>query len=79
MSEEQAETLARPWEGSLTQGELRYQGSRLFLYGRTLRLILWIAARQRHLNLVAPDCGQIWITWKGEAEDSISGDIRTPL
>lgn len=79
MSEDETETLSRPWEGSLGTGELRYQGLRLFLCGRTLRLLLWIAARQHRLNVIAPDCGQIWVTWKGEGEDSISGDIRTPL
>lgn len=81
MSEEQTETetLLRLSEGPLETAELRYHGTRVLLSGRSLRLILWIAARQRRLNATAPESGQIWLTWKGEGERSITGDIRTTL
>lgn len=79
MSEEQAETLSRLSDEPLGTGELRYHGVRLVLSRRALRLILWIAARQHRLNVTAPENGQIWLTWKGEGERSISGDIRTTL
>lgn len=37
------------------QGELRCGGMRLPLQGRTLRLILWMAAHQRDGSRVRPD------------------------
>jgi hypothetical protein len=79
MSEERPETLSRHSEEQLGSAELRYRDMRLLLSGRTLRLVLWIAARQSRLNGTAPECGQLWLTWKGEGERSITGDIRTTL
>ena len=60
-------------------GELRYCGRRLTLRGRVLRLILWLAARQRNINEIAPDAGQMWITGKGNGLHSMNGDIKTRL
>ena len=61
------------------QGELRCGGLRIALHGRTLRLILWMAAHQARINETAPERGQIWLTWKGSGPHAIDGDIRTPL
>ena len=79
MSEEQTETLTRLLEGPTGTGELRYRGLRVHLSGRALRLILWIAARQTRLNETAPESGQLWLSWKGDGQRSIDGDIRTRL
>ncbi len=61
------------------QGELRCGGMRFALRGRTLRLIIWMAAHQERINETAPDSGQLWLTWKGNGPHAIDGDIRTPL
>lgn len=61
------------------EGELRYGSQRVRLRGRALRLILWLAGHQTHINETAPESGQIWLTWKGEGPRSIDGDIRTRL
>lgn len=61
------------------QGELRCGGMRVPLRGRTLRLVLWMAAHQTRINETAPERGQIWLTWKGNGPSAIDGDIRTPL
>lgn len=60
-------------------GELRYEGARLTLRGRALRLMLWLAAHQSRINETAPESGQIWLTWKGDGPRSIDGDIKTRL
>lgn len=61
------------------EAELRWDGRRLPLRGRTLRLILWLADHQARINETAPASGQLWMTWKGEGPRSIDGDLRTPL
>ncbi|GAC1448149.1 MAG: hypothetical protein PVSMB4_04840 [Ktedonobacterales bacterium] len=58
---------------------LVYEGRRLALHGRTLKLILWVASRQRRINETAPEAGQLWMTWKGAGAHSIDGDIKAPL
>jgi hypothetical protein len=60
-------------------GELRWGATRVALRGRALRLILWLAGHQTRINSTAPDCGQLWLTWKGEGPQSIAGDIKTRL
>lgn len=62
-----------------TAGELRYGGARAPITGRALRLIAWLAARQERINQSAEESGQLWLTWKGDGPQSISGDIRTRL
>ncbi len=61
------------------QGVLLYAGTRRALYGRTLRLVLWLAEHQSRLNSLASGAGQLWLTWKGDSPSSIQGDFRTPL
>lgn len=65
-------------EGSY-EGELRYRGVHVRLHGRALRLILWLAGHQARINEMAPERGQLWLTWKGEGPHSVEGDIRTRL
>lgn len=60
-------------------GELRCDGHRVPLRGRTLRLILWLAGHQTRINEIAPESGQLWLTWKGNGPRSIDGDIRTRM
>ena len=61
------------------EGELRCGGQRVRLWGRALRLIIWLAGHQARINETAPESGQIWLTWKGDGPHSIDGDIRTRL
>ncbi len=61
------------------EGELRCGEQRVRLWGRALRLIIWLAGHQTRINETAPDSGQIWLTWKGDGPRSIDGDIRTRL
>lgn len=61
------------------EGDLRVDGHRVRLRGRTLSLILWLAGHQTRINETAPESGQIWLTWKGSGPRSIDGDIRTRL
>ena len=65
--------------GSSVEGELRCGGQRIRLWGRALRLIIWLAGHQTRINETAPESGQIWLTWKGDGPRSIDGDIRTRL
>ncbi len=60
-------------------GELCYGGERRRISGRTLRLMLWLAAQQQRINEVASDRGQLWITWKGDGPQSIDGEVKTRL
>lgn len=62
-----------------TTGELRCGGVRLALSGRTLRLVLWLAAHQTRVNETAGESGQLWLTWKGEGLQSVDGEIKTRL
>jgi|GEM_PF-1074486 len=68
-----------PRRGRVEEADLRCEGMRVTLRGRALRLILWLAAHQSRINESAPESGQIWLTWKGEGPNSITGDIRTKL
>ncbi|HUY77464.1 MAG TPA: hypothetical protein VMV29_11880 [Ktedonobacterales bacterium] len=61
------------------EGELRCGQARLRVAGRALRLIAWLATHQERINQCAAESGQLWLTWKGEGPQSISGDIRTRL
>jgi len=63
----------------LAEGELRYGQARVRVAGRVLRLIAWLAAHQERINQSASESGQLWLTWKGDGPQSISGDIRTRL
>lgn len=65
--------------GDIGDGELRCAGLRLPLTGRTLRLVVWLAAQQARINATAAERGQLWLTWKGAGPGSISGRIETPL
>jgi hypothetical protein len=58
---------------------LSYRGARLGLWGRALKLILWVASRQQRINETAPVAGQMWMSWKGDGPRSIDGDIKAPL
>ena len=63
-------------------GELRCDSANWRLSGRTLRLAIWLATHQARINAAAGECGQLWLTWKGErgaVERTISGDLRTRL
>jgi hypothetical protein len=60
-------------------GELRYGKTSLRVHGRALRLVLWLIQHQKRINETAPLTGQIWLTWKDLARDSMSGDLRTTL
>lgn len=53
--------------------------TRFALSGRVLLLVLWLARHQERINALAPDAGQVWMTWKGQGGQSISGDLKTPL
>ena len=61
------------------EGELRCGGQRVRLRGRALRLIIWLAGHKTRINEMAPESGQIWLTWKGDGPHSIDGDVRTRL
>ena len=71
-----SEASAAPPAG---EAVLLYGGRRLELRGRALKLILWVASRQRRINETAPLAGQLWMTWKGDGPRSIDGDIKAPL
>jgi hypothetical protein len=58
---------------------LVYHGQRITLQGRTLKLMLWVAERQWRINRTAPGAGQLWMSWKGDGPQSITGDIKAPL
>lgn len=83
MSDREASSGGQP--EALAEGQpssdalLVYRGRRLALHGRALKLILWVAGRQRRINETAPEAGQMWMTWKGEGPHSIDGDIKAPL
>lgn len=66
-------------ERRAVSGELRYDGRALPVSGRAFRLMLWLARHQQRVNSVAPESGQLWLTWKGENGDAIAGDIRTSI
>lgn len=61
------------------EGELRCGQARARVTGRTLQLIVWLATHQERINQSATESGQLWLTWKGDGPQSISGDIRTRL
>ncbi len=65
--------------GVLAEGELRCGGARVRVVGRALRLIAWLASRQERINQCAEESGQLWLTWKGDGAQSVTGDIRTRL
>jgi hypothetical protein len=71
---EQHDAAEQPDVGELRCGTLRWR-----IYGRTLRLMLWLAARQQQINTVAAQSGQLWITWKGDGPRSIDGEVKTRL
>ncbi len=79
MGKDQGERSAGQGRRDEPEGELRVGGQRVTLRGRALRLILWLAWHQGRVNAVAPESGQLWMSWKGEGESSITGDIRTGL
>jgi hypothetical protein len=58
---------------------LVYDGRRIGLRGRTLKLILWVAGRQARINETAADVGQLWLTWKGDGLQSIDGTLKASL
>ena len=60
-------------------GVLRYAGRSWILTGRALRLVLWLAGCQQCINTVAPERGQLWLTWKGGGPNSIDGEVKTRL
>lgn len=60
-------------------GELRCGEREWSLTGRTLRLVLWLAAHEHEINTVAAERGQLWITWKGGGPNSIDGEVKTRL
>lgn len=62
-----------------TVAELRLGEARFILSGRVLSLVLWLVRHQERINALAPDAGQVWMTWKGQGAHSISGDLKTPL
>lgn len=66
-------------EGASDEGMVVYHDLRLAVCGRALKLILWVANRQRRINDTAPSAGQMWVTWKGDGPLSIDGDIKAPL
>ena len=75
-----AESGAQPHAAPIAmEGELHCGEARWPLGGRTLRLILWLVTHQARINATAAENGQLWLTWKGENTQSISGDIRTRL
>lgn len=53
--------------------------ARFALSGRVLLLVLWLARHQERINALAPEAGQVWMSWKGTGGQSISGDLKTPL
>lgn len=69
----------RRGDDAAVEGEVRCGAARVVLHGRALALILWLVARQARINDLAADHGQLWLTWKGEGAQAISGDIRTGL
>lgn len=60
-------------------GELRLGETRLTVRGRALRLMFWLAEHQATINFSAPRTGQLSLSWKGDGQHSISGDLRTLL
>jgi hypothetical protein len=79
MGEGREDAPDRAQAGHMDEAELRCAGMRMTLRGRALSLILWLASHQTRINESAPECGQIWLTWKGNGPKSITGDIRTKL
>lgn len=65
------------WGGE--QGRLFLHGNKTVLRGRTLELILWLAANQERINAARCESGQLWLTWKGFAGASIMGRILVRL
>lgn len=61
------------------EGTLVYHNLRVAVRGRALKLILWVASRQKRINETAPTAGQLWMSWKGDGPQSIDGDIKAPL
>lgn len=61
------------------EGILILGNRRLVVYGRTLKVILWLIDRQQRINQIASAAGQLWLTWKGDGSHSITGDIKAPL
>jgi hypothetical protein len=62
-----------------SEGVLLYGNRRVLVCGRALKLIVWMAAHQTRINAMAPAAGQLWLTWKGDGEHSLSGDLKTAL
>lgn len=61
------------------EGTLVYHNLRVAVRGRALKLILWVASRQKRINDTAPTAGQLWMSWKGDGPLSIDGDLKAPL
>lgn len=79
MSEERTHGVWQSSDWSSGTGELQYGGGRLLLRGRALRLIVWIATRQKLINAAAAQDGQLRLTWKGESERAMRGELLKPL
>lgn len=65
------------WGGE--RGRLFARGEKTRLRGRTLDLILWLAANQERINAARCESGQLWLTWKGYAGAAITGTIVVRL
>ena len=61
------------------QGRLFLHGYKATLRGRTLQLILWLAAHQTRINAIHSEGGQLWLTWKGTTSATIEGSITVRL
>ncbi len=72
---------ATGWDGRGGEEEARLflHGRKTRLRGRTLQLVLWLAAHQRRINAVPGESGELWLTWKGHADATIAGRIQVRL
>jgi hypothetical protein len=61
------------------QGRLFLHGYKATVRGRTLQLILWLAAHQTRINAIHSEGGQLWLTWKGTTSATIEGSITVRL
>lgn len=61
------------------QGRLFLHGYKATVRGRTLQLMLWMAAHQTRINAIHSEGGQLWLTWKGTTSATIEGSITVRL
>ncbi len=61
------------------EGRIFYHGYKATVRGRTLQFILWLASNQARINSPHCDRGQLWLTWKGNENATITGKLNIEL